>query len=358
MAGLFAATVAAWGQGPSNVLVVVNDNSPLSRSIGEYYTLKRAIPSVNVCHLRTSSAEEISRGEYDQTVSLPIRQYLVNNRLVESIFYIVTTKDVPLRIAETPETKNTVASVDSELALLYMDIKTNRPHALPGGFPNPFFGKNVKFSHPEFAIYLVTRLAAYDFPGVRDLIDRSLQAKNRGKFVIDARRGFGESGDDWLLDAALHLPKDRVVVDQSMAVIYEQTDVIGYASWGSNDKSRHRRFVGFHWLPGAIMTEFVSTNGRTFHRPPDSWNISDWSNPKLFWEGSPQSLIADYILEGASGAAGNVAEPYLAFNVRPDILLPAYFNGRNLAESYYSALPSLSWQSVIVGDPLCTLGKP
>jgi hypothetical protein len=43
---------------------------------------------------------------------------------------------------------------------------------------------------------------------------------------------------------------------------------------------------------------------------------------------------------------------------RPDYLLPAYYQGRNLAESYYLALPFLSWQGVVLGDPLCSLGKP
>src|SRR5262249_28271576 len=142
-------------------------------------------------------------------------------------------------------------------------------------------------------------------------------------------------------------------------VLYEQSDVIGYASWGSNDKARHRRFLGFHWLPGAIMTEFVSTNARTFQRPPDDWNISsDWTKKKLWWKGAPQSLTADYILEGATGASGHVAEPYLVFNPHPDLLLPAYFSGRNLAESYYLSIPALSWQNIVVGDPLCSLGKP
>ena len=57
--------------------------------------------------------------------------------------------------------------------------------------------------------------------------------------------------------------------------------------------------------------------------------------------------------EGATGAAGNAYEPYLNACGRPDYLLPAYNQGRNLAESYYLSLIYLSWQSVIVGDPLC-----
>ncbi len=350
----------ALAQGPQNVLLVVNDKSAVSRTIGEYYARKRAIPQSHLCHLRTSIEEDIARDLYDQTVAAPIRACLEKNGLVESVLYLVTTLEVPLRIEGTMDkVDSTISSVDSELTLLYTDIKSNRPHAIPGPIPNPFYGKKTaRFSHPEFPIYLVTRLAAYDFAGVRDMIDRSLRAKNQGKFVIDMSSPLDTEGNNWLRDAAIHLPEDRVIADQSFSVLYDETDVIGYAGWGSNDKNRHRRFLGFHWLPGAIMTEFVSTNGRTFKRPPDSWTIGEWSNRDAWWHGAPQTLTADYILEGATGASGHVAEPYLVYTPHPDMLLPAYFSGRNLAESYYLAIPVLSWQNIVVGDPLCSLGKP
>jgi len=38
--------------------------------------------------------------------------------------------------------------------------------------------------------------------------------------------------------------------------------------------------------------------------------------------------------------------------VRPDILFPAYLAGFNLAEAFYLSTPALSWQTVIIGDPL------
>jgi hypothetical protein len=47
-----------------------------------------------------------------------------------------------------------------------------------------------------------------------------------------------------------------------------------------------------------------------------------------------------------------VYEPYLETCVRPQYLFPAYVRGLNLAESFYSAIPLLSWQTVVVGDPL------
>src|SRR5207342_2573119 len=57
--------------------------------------------------------------------------------------------------------------------------------------------------------------------------------------------------------------------------------------------------------------------------------------------------------EGATGVAGQVSEPYLESAVRPDVLFPAYLSGFNLIESFYLAIPHLSWQTIVVGDPLC-----
>ena len=47
-----------------------------------------------------------------------------------------------------------------------------------------------------------------------------------------------------------------------------------------------------------------------------------------------------------------MAEPLLGNTIRPDILFPAYLAGFSLAEAYYLAMPSVSWMTVVVGDPL------
>jgi uncharacterized protein (TIGR03790 family) len=347
-------------QKPDNVLVVINQESPVSRSIGEYYVERRHIPLANICRLSVQPDEDISRADYDGKIARPIAEYLRRQSLQERILYIVTTSGVPLRIKGNVNSMIAEASsVDSELTLLYSDMR-GRPHALPAGIRNPFFGRTgAVFRHPDFPIYLVTRLTGYDFADVKGIIDRALAARNRGNFVIDLKRLDSTPGNGWLRDAARALPKDRVILDDTGKVLDRQRDVIAYASWGSNDPDRKQRGLGFQWLPGAIMTEYVSTNGRSFVRPPDSWNIGgSWADPKVLFAGSPQSLTADYIHEGATGASGHVYEPYLQFTPRPDILLPAYYHGRNLAESYYLAIPALSWMNIVVGDPLCALGKP
>lgn len=355
---LFAAALL-FGQTADNVLVVVNQASPLSRQIDEYYVLRRHIPMSHVCRLNAKADEEISRDDFDKQIAGPIVAFLHSAHLEDKILYIVTTSGVPLRIHGNGGQLAEAASVDSELTLLYSDMRA-KPHALPAGIANPFFGKmGAIFRHPDFPIYLVTRLAGYDFPDVKGMIDHALQARNRGKFVIDLKAKDSTPGNEWLREAARALPRDRVVLDESATVLSDQADVIAYASWGSNDPDRKQRHLGFRWLPGAIVTEYVSTNGRTFTRPPDTWNLgTSWSDPKGLFFGSPQTLTADYIHDGATGASGHVYEPYLAYTPRPNVLLPAYYRGRNLAESYYLAIPALSWMNVVVGDPLCKLAPP
>jgi uncharacterized protein (TIGR03790 family) len=359
--GLLVPLGAGLAQTSQNVLLVVNQSSEVSRRIGDYYARKRAIPDTNVCRLHVTEAEEIDWTVYDKQIEQPIAACLKQSKLEEKILYLVTTLGVPLRVKGQGSGQSTeTCAADSELTLLYARMHGGK-FARAGIVGNPFFGKRDQaFRHPTFPIYLVTRLAGYDFADVKGIIDRSLVARNRGKFVIDLSANDENPGNKWLRAAALLLPADRVVLDESENVIYNVKDVIGYAAWGSNDKSRRQRHVGFTWLPGAIVTEFVSTNGRTFKKPPDNWNISTWakSDQPLWFAGSPQTMAADYIHEGATGASGHVAEPFLGATPRPEFLLPAYFSGRNLAESYYVAIPGLSWQNIVIGDPLCRLGPP
>jgi uncharacterized protein (TIGR03790 family) len=347
-------------QTPDEVLVVVNKQSRDSQQIGDYYMKKRGIPASNLCTLDTDPMETIRRPQYADEIEKPIGQFLTAHRLVEKILYIVTTAGVPLQVYESGDGLRTgQASVDSELTVLYSRLH-GASLPLAGPLQNPFFGKrDATFGHPQFPIYLVTRLAAWNLDEMKRLVDGALLARNTGKFIIDLRGDNNTEGNGWLRAAAKLIPPDRLILDDSPKVLMDQKDVIGYASWGSNDFGRRERFLRFQWLPGAIVTEFVSMNGRTFKRPPDNWQIGPWASDKSTWfGGAPQSLTADYIHEGATGASGQVDEPFLAFCPRPEYVLPAYLAGRNLAESFYLGIPGLSWMNVVIGDPLMRLEPP
>lgn len=355
MLALFAASALA--QSPEHrVLLVVNDDSPLSRSVAEYYARARLIPPAQIARLRTTSAEEIDHAYFDAKIARPIAQFLRARNWSDRIHYIVTTAGIPLKIRGQLGMGGDAASVDSELAALYLDIKGARPHRTGGSIPNPFFRSSEPFSHPKVPMYLVTRLAGYDFPGIRALIDRSLEARNRGTVAIDLRGDTPMSdGDLWLQTAANRLPSVRVRLETGRAVLSGLHDVIAYASWGSNDRNQRTRSPGFTWLPGSIAIQFVSSDGRTFERPPAGWKITTFEDKANFFAGSPQSLTADLLREGASGASGHVYEPFLEFAPRPQFVLPAYMKGDRLADSFYRGIPAISWRNIVIGDPLCQL---
>ena len=99
--------------------------------------------------------------------------------------------------------------------------------------------------------------------------------------------------------------------------------VMGYYSWGSNDGAPPHRGATLRFAPGALAGWFVSTDARTFREPPAEWAPLEQARAAVF-AGSRQSLTADLIRQGVSGAAGHVAEPYLQSVVRPDTLFPAW----------------------------------
>jgi uncharacterized protein (TIGR03790 family) len=355
-------TACAGAQTADNVLLVVNRRSADSKAVAGYYQQKRAIPERNVCAIEAETTEDISRELYVKQMEAPIAACLQMRGLTERILYIVLTIGTPLRMWGTPsksERQTDGASTDSELTLLYQRMRGVQI-PLDGPYPNPFYRqRDAPFRHPTFPMYMVTRLDAWTAEEAKTLVVRALNAQNKGRFAIDLKAYDKTQGNQWLQTAALLLPKQRVVLEETDAVLEKVPDVIGYASWGSNDKARKNRTVHMGWLPGAIVTEFVSTNGRSFRKPPDNWTLGTWGDKSSWFAGGPQTLASDYIHEGASGASGHVLEPFLQFCPHPEFVLPAYASGRNLAESFYMGIPALSWMTVIAGDPLMRLaGEP
>ena len=361
---LIAAARSAAAQDSTNVLVVVNELSPESQEIASYYAKVRQIPAENVVRVRTAVADEIERRRYELDIEVPILNHITSSSAHDRILYLVLTKGIPLRVRGTTGLNGSVASVDSELTLLYQRLLGVR--VLPAGrFPNPYFtdgdrpGQHVApFSHEKHGIYLVTRLDGYTVADVKQLIDRAAAPQREGLFVLDQRSELRRSvGNTWLQQAAERLSatglSKHVVFESTAAVAEVQKPVLGYFSWGSNDPAVKTRQSRMGFAPGALAGTFVSTDARTFREPPANWAIGRWTDRSTFFEGSPQSLTGDLIREGATGVSGHVAEPYLDATVRPHILFPAYASGLNLAESFYLGIPYLSWQNVVIGDPLC-----
>jgi uncharacterized protein (TIGR03790 family) len=363
----FALTLAlacpAGAQTAANVLVVINEASPDSIRIGEYYAAKRGVRSDHVVRIQAPVADGLERGDYLRTIEVPIADWLSRYRLQDDVLYLVLTKGVPLRINGTGNRDGTLASVDSELTLLYRKL-TGQPQSLVGRVENPYFlgdapvAQAKPFLRARSDIYLVTRLDGFTADDAIALIDRGAAPETRGAIVLDEKATFMDRGGDrWLEDTANRLFEDH----ENASVLHESTrtvaatpdPVLGYYSWGSNDPSNQLRRFGLKFVPGAIGAMFVSSDGRTFAEPPADWEPSDPNGRGRLFAGSFQSLAGDLIRDGITGVAAHVAEPFLDATIRPQVLFPAYLAGFNLVESFYLAMPYLGWRTVVVGDPLC-----
>ena len=89
------------------------------------------------------------------------------------------------------------------------------------------------------------------------------------------------------------------------------------------------------WVNGSIADTAVSTGGRSFN-----WGTS-----------YGQSLIADLLEDGVSGAKGYVYEPYLTAVGLPSTFLPVYASVTTLPKVTAAANLYTGWMGVVVGDP-------
>jgi uncharacterized protein (TIGR03790 family) len=351
-------------QSPENVAVVINEASDDSKAVGEHYIQARGIPADNVIRIKTSTDETIPFAAFAATIQQPIALALQRANLQDRVLYIVLTKGVPLRIAGTFGQDGTVASVDSELTLLYRRL-VGRDVPVRGRVDNPYFlgskptAAAKPFSRRDQDIYLVSRLDAFTVAEAKALVDRAARTSREGRIVLDQRDTLvNRLGEDWLGLAAQALTRaghgERVLLEATDKPARDVSPVLGYFSWGSTDPQNRVRTVKMDFAPGAIAGSFVSTDARTFKEPPAAWQPTNTSDRATWFGGSPQSLVGDLIREGVTGVAGQVSEPYLQSAVRPDILFPSYAGGFNLVEAFYLSIPHLSWQTIVVGDPLCT----
>lgn len=315
------------------VLVIINESSPASVEIGNYYAKKRQIPSDHICKIKCQTTEAVYSDDYNKIRS-QVRDYLTKTNLKDKIDYIVTTKGVPL--------KSMKYSVDSMLTVLWSDVSDEKLN-------NPYCSAKGHFSHAQYGIYLVTRLDGYTVEDAKKLVDNSLAAEPRtGVFLfnLDPMReklpGYKDLND--LQRRAMDLLTQNGITcqDDDLKSPTYKAKLMGYYTWGSNGREfSQERYASWRFYPGAIAETIVSTSARTFEHTTGG-----------------QSLIADIIHSGITGVKGYAYEPHADAMAQPQVLFGRYLMGMNLAESFYSASPYLHWMDVVIGDPLCAPFAP
>jgi uncharacterized protein (TIGR03790 family) len=358
-------------------LLVINDSSPTSISIGENYSELRHV--TNVVHVRCIDSalkqdnETIGYADFKADIETPIHSFLQQHAKIN---YIVLTKGIPIRVqgAKTGEGYGgpVRASLDGTLAALDYDtipgavkVRFDDPSGFAVGtaWLNRYWNQPGRFSHAQFGGYLVTRLDGYTLRDARALTERALAAESKlggGDILLDIEPDFGlgkpgsepapiptalitqeSSYDTWNADME-HAGKELrargvpVNADVTTHFVGHTKNLLGYFSWGSNDDHfSQRAYNTLGFAPGAIGDTAVSTSARSF-----------------FIQSGGQSMIADLITQGITGVKGYTDEPLLQAVSSPTIVLDRFTRGYTLAESFYAGSHFVGWTDVIVGDAL------
>ncbi len=339
-----------------DVLLIVNDRSSASRDIADYFATRRGIPDRHIYHIDVDSSESMDSASF-VTLKWRLQDWMRSRNLVDSINYIVTTKGCPLRVTTVVQDGTVfggLASFEDLLVLINGADSVRMLVPRSGFFANRYYNATQRFRRDPVSLpmYLVTRLDAYTVDQVKSYILRAETPAvlGDGLWMLDVAPSRDNPsykvGNDWLRAAAAILMTKglNVYLDTTTVYIHDQKNVIGYGSWGSNDGSSgggEAAKPGNTWLNGSIAETSVSTSGRSF-KPGTSYG---------------QSLIADWVAEGACGVKGYTNEPYLTSIAHYDILFDRYTSGWNMAESFFAASQLSAWRQVVIGDPKMKLGR-
>jgi len=359
----------------SRLLVVYNSEAPESRELAFVYASARNLDRSQVFGISCSTAEEISRDEFESRIRKPIRQHLLDKKWLKTttatinlgtsvkkmevakenrVRAIVLIRGIPLKIrnegthqvaTDIPEQfRKNEAAVDSELALLPF----GEPE-ITGFIPNPYFTNDPlrPFSGDiTKKMILVTRLDGPTPEDVRRMIRDSVATEKlelSGRALFDAR-GIQDTasgyirGDIWIRRSA-QFSRDaglEVYLDDrgpTLAATQPLEDIALYAGWYDGHVSGPFKDDSFRFRPGAIAYHLHSYSARSIRNPERHW-------------------VAPLIARGATATMGSVYEPYLQMTPDLSIFFKSLLSGQTFAEAAYQSQSVLSWMVTMVGDPL------
>jgi len=351
----------------ARVVLLANSEDPDSLRVARHYAEVRGVPLENIIALKLPVAESITWREFIVTLWEPLLDELLRAKWVDAIPMaltdpvgrrklavhghrigaLVTCRGVPLKIEHDPaldlgtpftqraEFRTNAGAVDSELSLL---AQPNYPIA--AFVPNPLFQKENPDALDRLQVVRVSRL---DGPSVDDalgLVDRAVAAERTGllgRAYVDMG-GIHAAGDRWLeaLTSQLESLGWAPAVNRDPATLSATARCdapVLYFGWYASNLNGPFALPGFRFPPGAIAFHIHSYSAGTLRS-----TTAGWTGP--------------LVVRGVTATVGNVFEPYLEQTHRPDLFFRALVRGATLVDAAYFSLPELSWQAMLIGDPL------
>ncbi len=392
-----------------DILIVYNAALPQSEALALAYASPRTGRAVAVddgllLGLELPEGPAVDRDTYRALIRAPILERLDAMGLRRQVRTILLIKGVPhqIRGEREFETSSTFSSVDSELCLLTSDGDYplegwlwNGPRYQDFSGGGLYLAEDRGFAHQRFTAssrqgrlfnidYLVGRLDGYTFEDARAILDRALRAdaSAEGWVILDSspeRRGLDtmvdpvfpevegdaqESAEEVLLRSGIKVFADagpERLFAANPAVVFPEgaaERVIAYAGWGVNHVSgawpSGPRYIlddlGLGWLPGAAFISYESFNGTALDGAALEADVGLRRG---------QGQIADFLRAGGTVAIGNAWEPFsVGVGDERHIFKRYLVDGDPWIEAAYKGLRMLSWQQIVIGDPLCRARRP
>ena len=355
---------------PERVLIVVNKSDPASIEIGNYYAQKRNIPKKNIFQISPPNKETISWDEFITYIFNPLRIQLVKSKWLNGILYdkfdkfgrieyipldhkidfLVFSSGIPYRIKNnpelieiskdfpinTPEFCVTNASVDNELTLL---CEKNSP--VIGFVINPIYKVFPLDQAQKSSIIRTSRLDGPNEACIKQMIDNALYTEKqglRGRAYIDLEGPYPK-GNEWLTHIAQSLKSlgFETIINTKKGKLFTKNDrfddPIFYFGWHTKNITGPFTNPDFKFPPGAIAIHIHSHSAIKLRSTQETW-------------------VGPFIARGVTATIGNVYEPYLDLSHHIDILWEGLTKNLSWGEATYYSLISLSWQTIVIGDPL------
>jgi uncharacterized protein (TIGR03790 family) len=350
------------------VILLANSADPDSLRLARHYAEARHVPAANIVALPLPLAETITWPEFVVSLWQPLQDELIRRRWIEAIPMTLTDpvgrkkyapfghritalilcRGVPLRIDHDPalaadalpftrqaEFRTNRSAVDSELSLIAAGT-----YPINAFVPNPLFQNQAPAAREKSQIVKVSRLDAPTFAEANALVDRALLAERTGllgRAYVDLG-GPHPTGDRWLEAVAAQLTAlgFDLAADRAPATLPVTARIdapVLYFGWYTEHLDGPFAPSGFRFPPGAIAQHIHSFSAQTLRSPSTGW-------------------VGPLLARGVTATLGNVFEPYLELTHRPDLFLQALARGATLVDAAYYALPALSWECILVGDPL------
>ncbi len=367
------------GESGSAVVVVFNTRMPESKQVAEYYAQRRQVPAGQVFGFELPVTETMTRQEYLEQLQQPLLKKLEETRLFT---FCTTNKDNPAAPgAEAPrrlldariryaalcygvpvkilrDTKlveegeqnlqaevrgRNEASVDSQLACLPL---AGQKAKWTGPLANPFYGAtNQSLLHPTNGVLMVARLDGPSAAIARGLVDKAIEAETNGlwgRAYFDARgltNGAAKAGDDWMRQAAAASKSGgfETVLDEAPETFpasFPMSQIAFYAGWYDWNVSGPFTRPKVEFMPGAFAYHLHSFSAQVLRTTSQNW-------------------VGPLLAKGATATIGYVDEPFLGGTLDVPVFFSRWaFLRFTYAAAAYAGLNTVSWQAIVVGDPL------